>query len=73
MKTTYIQRNNNSNRIKPTRAALIAQSIVNECPDFRFSDVRAVVGTLIYKHPLLNDNGIRRSFFRKLMNEMFNG
>jgi hypothetical protein len=71
MKTNYIHTNNNSNRIKPTRAGLVAQTIVNENPDFRFSDVRAVICTLIYKHPMLSDIGLRRKFYAKLMNEMF--
>lgn len=74
MKTNYIHTNNNNNRIKPTRANKIALQIMNDAHadmDFRFSHVRAVVSSLIYKHPLLSDTGIRRKFYYTLMNEMF--
>ena len=74
MKSTYTHRNSNNNRIKPTRAAKIAVQIMDDAHadmDFRFSHVRAVVCTLIHKHPLLSDTGIRRKFYFTLMNEMF--
>lgn len=76
MKTNYIHSNNNSNRIKPTRAARIAAQIMEDAhPDmgFRFSHVRAFVCTIIHNHPLLNDAGVRRKFYFELMNEMFVG
>jgi hypothetical protein len=76
MKTNYIQSNNNNNRIKPTRSARIAVQIMEDAHadmGFRFSHVRAVVCSLVHKHPLLNDAGIRRKFYFQLMNEMFVG